>query len=102
VVAFDLVIEILEDPDDARGLRGRPVTRDGHEVEAQGQADVPRQIGEEERCALEHPHEDGFQAVVVPGDRSPELRDLGLDVLGGDDDLGQLAPVGSGHVEQAV
>src|SRR5205085_1331627 len=48
VAAGDLVVEVLQDPDHARGLGGRPVGRHGHEVELHRQLDVPGQVGHQD------------------------------------------------------
>src|SRR5215216_6350565 len=47
VAAAEVDLEVLLDADDAARARGRPVGRDGHEVELDGQVDAAGQVAHE-------------------------------------------------------
>src|SRR5205823_167984 len=87
VAARDLVVEVLQDPYDAAGVRRGAVRGDGHEIELQWQADVARQVRHEHERALEDADEEQIPVRVVGGDLRADLGDLRLDRLGGDEDL---------------
>ena len=55
--SFEIVVEVLEDAHDARGLRRRAVGRHRHEVELQRQLDVAGQVGHHDERTLEHADE---------------------------------------------
>src|SRR5581483_4854983 len=65
VLAFDLMVEVLPDPDDARCLRRRSVARDRHEVEAKRAVDLSREVGKEDGRTFQHAHEHGLAVRVV-------------------------------------
>src|SRR6266567_3129191 len=90
----DLVVEVLEDPHHARRLRRGAVRGHGHEVELHRQLDVAGDVGHQDERALQHPHEDQVAAPVVLGDPLPQLPDLALDLVAGDEDLFDLVLVG--------
>ena len=54
VAALEVVIEVLEDPHHAGGLRGGAVGRHRHEVELERQADVAGQVRHDHERALQH------------------------------------------------
>ncbi len=94
IAALELVVEVLEDAHDARGLRGRAVGGDGHEVELERQPDVPREVGHHHEGALEDPDEQQLAAGVVGRDALAHLPQLALDLLGGDQDAVDVGFVG--------
>src|SRR5919201_6452424 len=86
VAPLDLMVEVLEDPDHARGLGGRAVRRHRHEVELERQPDVSRQVRHHHECPLQHPDQQEVASRVVGRDGLAELPDLGLNLLRGDED----------------
>src|SRR6478672_12005264 len=68
VAAFDVDVEILEDPDDARRIGRRAVARDRHEVDLAWNRQLSHQIGHEEHRALEDADEQEILAGVVGRD----------------------------------
>src|SRR5438309_3201654 len=69
VLAFDRRGEVLQDPDQARGLRGAPTVRAHlHEVDPDGHRDGPHEIGHERQRALEDGHERQPPVAVVRAD----------------------------------
>src|SRR3954465_177255 len=68
VAPLDLVVEVLEDPHDARGMGRRAVGGDVHEVEHQRQADAPGEIGHQHERALQDADEQELPPAVVLGD----------------------------------
>ena len=58
VSVLDRGVEILQDPDDARGVDSGPVARDRHEVDLAGKLDAAHEVGHEEDRALEDAHQE--------------------------------------------
>src|SRR6202020_247798 len=58
VLAFDRVVDVLDEFDGAGGDAGAAVAGDGDEVECVVDADSAREVGEEDGCALEYTDED--------------------------------------------
>src|SRR5919109_1883497 len=87
VPIFDLVVEVLQDPDDSGSLRGSPVRRDGHKVELKWQPYVSRQIRHEDEGPLQHADKkEVVLAPVIPCDLSGQAPDALLDIFPGDQD----------------
>jgi hypothetical protein len=86
VHVLDVVVEVLEDADDAGGLRRGPVRRHRHEVEPERQPDVSGEVGHDHEGALQHAHQEEVLAAVVLGDLVAELADLRLHLVAGDQD----------------
>ena len=76
---LDVDVEVLEDPDDARGVGRRAVARDRHEVDLARDRQVAHQVGHEEDRALEDADEQQVAAGVVGRDLGAELRDPPLE-----------------------
>src|SRR2546426_3208395 len=73
VLALDGPGEVARDLDDARRLGGLAVAREPDEVDAQGQIDRARQVGDEDVGALQHAEHDQLLALVVPLDLRSQL-----------------------------
>src|SRR3990170_1688865 len=84
VAPLEVVVQVLQDPDDARGLRRGSVRRDGHEVHLDRQPHVAREIGHHHEGALQHADEQEVAALVVLGDLVSEVPEHPLDLLLGD------------------
>jgi hypothetical protein len=88
VAAFDLAVEVLQKSDRAVAPpRGAVVVGELEEVEAVGDLERPRQIGEEDDARLERGDEEWLMALVVCADLLAELGDPGLDVVRGEIDV---------------
>ena len=74
VSARDVDVEILEDAHDARGVGGRAVARDRHEVDFARDRELAHEVGHEEHGSLEHADEEEIAARVVGGDLAPRAR----------------------------
>src|SRR5580698_9147272 len=68
VLAFDGVVNVLDELDGAGGDAGAAVAGDGDEVEGVIDADGSGEVGEEDGCAFEYSDEDDRLALVVGGD----------------------------------
>jgi len=98
VAALDRGIEVLEDPHHARGVGGRAVGGDGHEVHLARDLDVAHEVGQKEHRPLEHADQDQVAAVVVARDLDAELPHAVLEVVGLHEDLADRRVA---HVAQA-
>ncbi len=86
VLAFDGVVDVLDELDGAGGDAGAAVGGDGDEVEGGVDLDGAGEIGEEDGGAFEHADEDDGLAGVVGGDVLAEGGDAIGDLLLGDED----------------
>jgi len=68
VLAFDGVIDVLDELDGSRGDAGAAIAGDGDEVEGGVDRDGTREVGEEDRRALEDTDQDNGLAFVISGD----------------------------------
>ncbi len=91
---IEIVIKVLQDPHDPGGLGRGAVGRDRHEVELERQPDVAGEVGHDHERALQDPHEQQRLALVVGGDLLAHLRELALDLLGGDQDAFDVGFIG--------
>src|SRR5262244_393269 len=80
VAAFQRLVEILADADNARG-GDLAVGNDGDEIHGGGNGQRAQQIGEEDRGALQHPDQVHRLVRVVGGDLGSQARHLGADGL---------------------
>ena len=80
------MVEVLQDAHHAARLRRRAVRGDGHEVELEGQANMPRQVRHQDEGALQHSDQQQVAIRVVGGDPRSEIANLLLDLLLGDQD----------------
>src|SRR4051794_8649719 len=94
VAALDRGVGVLEDPTDTRGIGGRAIARDRHEVDLARDRQLPHQVGHEQHRALEDADHQQVAAVVVAADVGPQLADSSLKVLGADQGLADSA---AGH-----
>src|SRR5207247_359195 len=88
VAALDVDVEVLEDADDTRGVRGVAVARDRHEVDLAGDRQAAHQVGHEEDRPFQDADEQEVAAVVVRRDLLAELRDPPLQGVSIDQDVG--------------
>src|SRR6185503_8256604 len=65
VATLDVGVQVLEDPNHARGVGAAAVARHRHEVDLTGHGDLPHQVGHEEDGALQHAHQQQVAAGVV-------------------------------------
>src|SRR4051812_48480921 len=79
VPALDIDVQVLENPDNSRGIRRVAVARDGHEVDLAWDRQLPHEIGHEENGALEDAHEEQVAARIVGGDLLAELGHAALE-----------------------
>jgi hypothetical protein len=89
----DRGVEVLEDPDHARGVGRRAITGDRHEVDLARDFELPHQVGEEEDGALEHADHHQVATGVVAVDLGAELDDPPLQLLGLDQGLADVRVV---------
>jgi hypothetical protein len=87
VLAFDGVVDVLDELDGAGGDAGAAVARDSDEVEGVVDADGAGEVGEEDGGAFEDADEDDGFALVVGGDLSADLAGAVGDLLLGDEDF---------------
>jgi hypothetical protein len=87
VAVSDRGIEVLQDPDDARGVGRRAVARHRHEVELAVDGQAPHQVGEEGDRALQDRDQQGRAALVVAADLGAELGDPPLQLVLRDEHL---------------
>ena len=86
IAPLDAAVEILEDLYLAGRLRARAVARDRHEIERGHSRELAREIGHEDKCALEDAHK--VDAVgMIALDLLREGVDALLNVVGGDQDV---------------
>src|SRR6478672_9309070 len=90
VAAADVGVEVLEDADDAGGLRAGAVGRDRHPVHRRGAGEGTHEVGHDDDGTLEDTDEEELLALVVLPDVGGELGEAGLDLLLGEQDLGQV------------
>ena len=83
ILAFDRLVEILDDLDRAGGALALAVAGDGDKVEGGVGLDGAGQIDEKERRALEHADHDQLFAVQVAGDLRAHFGDALGDLLAG-------------------
>ena len=79
MAARNVVVQILDEADDAGGLRGCAVAGDSDEIHVNGAVHAAAQIDVEKRCALEHAHQHGALVAKLGGQISAELLDAGGD-----------------------
>ena len=97
--AGDVPVEVLEDPDDAGGLRARAVRGDGHPVGLDRLVQPPGEVRHDHDGALEDADQQRVPAGVVGVDLRGELGQPGQDLLLGEQDLLQvLSHVAGVHV----
>src|SRR6266480_547924 len=87
VAPLDVDVEILQDPDDSRGVGRCAVARDRHEVDLAGDRQLAHQVGHEEDGPLEDADQQQVAARVISGDLRAELGDPGAQRLFVDQDL---------------
>ena len=87
VLAFDGVVNVLDELDGAGGDAGAAVAGDGDEVESVIDADGSGEVGEEDGCAFEDSDEDYGFAFVVGGDLGADLAGSRGDLFFGVEDL---------------
>lgn len=87
VLAFDGVVDILDELDGAGGDTGAAVAGDGDEVEGVIYGDGAGEIGEEDGCALEDADENDGLAGVFGGDLRADLLNAGGDLGLGKQDV---------------
>jgi phosphoglycolate phosphatase-like HAD superfamily hydrolase len=86
VLAFDGVVDVLDELDGAGGDAGAAVAGDGDEVEGVIDADGSGEVGEEDGCAFEYSDEDDRLALVVGGDLGTDGAGALGDLLLGEED----------------
>src|SRR5436190_2573361 len=91
VAAFDVDVEVLEDPDDPGRIGRGAVARDLHEVDLALHREMAHQVGHEEDGALEDADQEQVAALVVGGDLRAELGDPRAQRLLVDEDLADRA-----------
>ena len=79
MAARNVVVQILDEADDASGLRGCAVAGDSDEIHVNGAVHAAAQIDVEKRCALEHADQHGALVAKLGGQISAELLDAGGD-----------------------
>ncbi len=106
VLAFDGVVDILDELDGAGGDAGAAVAGDGDEVEGVINLDSAGEVGEEDGCAFEDSDEDDGLACVVGCDLGADLSGAFGDLFFGEENLhggggreGELGRAG-GHKEK--
>jgi len=87
VLAFDGIVDVLDELDGSGGDAGAAVGGDGDEVEGGVDLDGAGEVGEEDGCAFEDADEDDGLALVVAGDLGADLGDAGGDLLSAKEDL---------------
>jgi hypothetical protein len=87
VSAVDARIQVLEQPHLLATPAVAVVRREREEIERVVDRDRPREIGDEDDRRLQRGDEYRLEPVVVGSDLSPELRDSGLDLRGGEVDV---------------
>jgi hypothetical protein len=87
VLAFDGVVDVLDELDGTGGDAGAAVTGDGDEVEGIVDPDGASEIGEEDGGAFENSDEDDGLAFVVGSDLCSDLAGAVGDLLFGDEDF---------------
>ena len=79
MAARDVVVQILDEADDAGGLRGCAVAGDSDEIHVNGAVHAAAQIDVEKRRTLEHADQHGALVAKLGGQISAELLDAGGD-----------------------
>lgn len=79
MAARNVVVQILDEADDASGLRGCAVAGDSDEIHVNGAVHAAAQIDVEKRCALEHAHQHGALVSKLCSQIRAELLDAGGD-----------------------
>ena len=87
VLAFDGVVDVLDEFNGAGGDAGSAVAGDGDEVKGVVDADGAGEVGEEDGCALEDADEDYGFAFVVGGDLSADFLGAVGDLLFGEENF---------------
>jgi phosphoglycolate phosphatase-like HAD superfamily hydrolase len=87
VLAFDGVVDVLDELDGAGGDAGAAVAGDGDEVECVVDLDGAGEVGEEDGCAFEDADEDDGLAGVVGGDLCADFAGAIGDLLFGEENL---------------
>jgi hypothetical protein len=87
VLAFDGVVDVLDEFDGTGGDTGAPVAGDSDEIECVVDADGAGEVGEEDGGAFEDADEDDRLAFVVGGDLCADLAGAVGDLLFGDEDF---------------
>src|SRR5579872_3799787 len=90
VAAGQVGVEVLHDPDHARGPGRAAVRGDGHEVDVDRQVDGAGEVAHEDHGALQHADEQRGVVGVVGGDGGAELGHPLRQGLGGDHRLAHL------------
>ena len=86
VLAFDGVVDVLDELDGAGGDTGAAVAGDGDEIERIVDLNGAGEIGEEDGCAFENPDKDDGLACVVGGDLGSDGFGALGDLLFGEED----------------
>src|ERR1039457_3282307 len=90
VAAGQVGVEVLHDPDHARGAGRAPVRRDRHKVDVDREVDHAGEIAHEDHGALQDPDEERRFGGVVGGDGGAQLCHPRGQSLGGDHRLAHL------------
>ena len=77
MAARDVVVQILDETDDAGGLCGCAVAGDGDEIHVDGAVHAAAQIDVEKRRTLEHADQHGALVAELRGQICAELLDAG-------------------------
>ncbi len=80
-------VEVLHDPDHARGVRLRAVARDRHEVDLARNGELAHEVGDEEDGALQDADHEEVAALVVAADLRTELGHARRKIVLGDEGL---------------
>ncbi len=87
VLAFDGIVDVLDELDGAGGDTGPAVAGDGDEVEGVVDLDGAGEVSEEDGCSLENTDEHDGLAFVFGRDLCADLADACLDLLSGEEDF---------------
>jgi len=87
VLAFDGVVDVLNELDGAGGDAGAAIAGDGDEVEGVVDLNGAGEVGEEDGCAFEDTDEDDGLTVVVGGDLGTDFTSAIGDLLFGEENL---------------
>ena len=90
VLAFDGVVDVLDELDGAGGDAGAAVAGDGDEVEGVVDLDGAGEVGEEDGCAFEDADEDDGLTLVLGGDLRSNLAGAVGDLFFGEENLHRL------------
>jgi hypothetical protein len=95
VAVLDRPGAVLHQPDPlVAARRAAPVAGELDEIELVHSFDRPRQVGDEEKGALERRDEHEVESGVIRGDLGTQLADTPLDLLGGKVRLADAQVVG--------